>query len=343
VSRARRTRVRRRATGLAIAAALLAPLAAAEEATAATIEVVLEPPAITVGDRVEAVLTVTAAPDELAGEPRFPAWGGRWGAAEVLEVGPIERPTERQTERGRSVGGGRVELRQRLVLTAFRTGALELPPKRVALPGPEATAELWTPAGLALQVDSVLPPGEDASALEPRPPAPPRPLPLGRAFWATLAALSAVAAGAVALAARRARPPAAAPRRVLAPAAELAEALELARRERAPEEAHVLLSLALRRYLGRSFGFPAAESTTSEIRRELRGRRAPAAVETRTDELLRACDRVKFAREPVERSTLETRVEAAREVAERLEAHLAPAPVSEPGPGAPGRRRKEAA
>lgn len=334
MSPARAAGTRSRAAGLAVAAALLAPLAG-EEAAAATIQVALEPPAITVGDRVEAVLTVAAAEGELAGEPRFPAWDGRWGATEILEVGPVERRRSGTTDG--------IELRQRLVLTAFRTGDLELPPKRVALPGPEATTELWTPAGLALQVDSVLPPGEDASALEPRPPAPPRPLPLGRAFWATLAALSAVAAGAVALAARRARPPAAAPRRVLAPAAELAEALERARRERAPEEAHVLLSLALRRYLGRSFGFPAAESTTSEIRRELRGRRAPAAVEARTDELLRACDRVKFAREPVERSTLEARVEAAREVAERLEAHLAPAPVSEPGPGAPGRRRKEAA
>jgi hypothetical protein len=321
----------RGAAGLLAAAA---GLLAAAAAGAATLEVTLEPPTITVGDRVEAVLVLTAGEDEVAGEPRFPAWGERWGAAEVLEVGRVER-------RPSAGGRGRFELRQRLVLTAFRTGELELPPQRVALPGPEATAELWTPAELALDVESVLPPGEDAGELEPRPPAPPRPLPLGRAFWTALAALSAGAVGALALAARRARRPAAAPERPLAPTEELATALERARAERAPEEGHVLLSLALRRYLGRAFGFPAAESTTSEIRRELRGRRAPAPVEARTDELLRACDRVKFAREPVERTTLEARIEAAREIADRVEAHLAPLPAT--GIGASGRPREEAA
>jgi hypothetical protein len=104
----------------------------------------------------------------------------------------------------------------------------------------------------------------------------------------------------------------------------------------------VVLSLALRRYLGRAFGFPAAESTTSEVRRALRGRRVPAAVEARADELLRACDRVKFAREPVPRSTLEARVEAAREIAGEVGAHLAP-PSPPPSDGAAPDRSREAA
>lgn len=305
--------------------------AAAGAAGAATLEVVLEPRTITVGDRVEARLVLATAPGELAGEPRFPLWGERWGPAEILEAGPVER------------GRGGVEHRQRLVLTAFRTGDLELPPRRLAVPGPDGTAEVWTPAELTLRVASVLPAGEEGEAVEPEPPAPPRGLPLGTAFWWTLGALCLLAAGAVALAARRHHPAAGTRAPRLAPAQELEEALrsvlETARREDGPEEAHVLLSLALRRYLGRALGFPAAESTTSEVRRELRGRRVPGAVEARTDELLRACDRVKFARETVARPTLEARVEAAREIAGSLEDHLAPAPAE----AAPERIRREAA
>ncbi|HUP42383.1 MAG TPA: hypothetical protein VM599_04165 [Thermoanaerobaculia bacterium] len=329
------TAVRSVAAALSVTTALLLAAALSPAAAAATLEVTLAPETITVGDRVEALLVLTAGEEELAGEARFPVWGERWGAAEILEVGPIESTAP--SAASRSAAGRRVALRQRLVLTAFRTGELELPPQRVALPGPDGTAELWTPAGLVLRVDSVLPAGAETAALEPRAPAPPRPLPLGRAFWLTLGAGSLLAAAAVALAARRRAASAKAPEGRLGPAVELARALGSAERAGAPEEAHVLLSLALRRYLGRAFGFPAAESTTAEIRRELRGRRAPAPVAARTDELLRACDRVKFAREPVERSTLEARIAAAREIAERLEAHLAPAPA----PG--GRRREEAA
>lgn len=307
---------------------LVACLASPSPAAAATLEVVLEPPRATVGDRVEARLVLTTEEGELAGEPRFPAWDERWGAAEIVEAGPVER--------GRSGEGA--EHRQRLILTAFRTGELELPPRRVAVPGPDRTTELWTAADLTLRVASVLPEGEAAEAVEPEPPAPPRALPLGAPFWWTLAVLSLLAVGAVVLAARRHRPADRSPARRLAPREELAAALAEVRRAPAPEEGHVLLSQALRRYLGRSLGFPAVESTTSEVRRELRGRRVPAAVESRADELLRACDRVKFAREAVARETLEARIETAREVAAGLEAHLAPAPA-EARAGA----RKEAA
>lgn len=307
------------------AAALLAASLAPAAAGAATLEVALEPETVTVGDRLEARLILSTGPGELAGEPRFPEWGERWGAVEVVEVGAVERHGD--------------EHRQRLVLVAFRTGDLELPPRPVAVPGPDRTEELRTPADLALRVESVLPAGEETEALEPEPPAPPRALPVGAPFWWTLGALSLLAAGALALAARRHRGGAAAaagPRR--SPAEELTRALAEVREVPAPEEGHARLSLALRRYLGRSLGFPAVESTTSEIRRELRARRVPAAVEGRTDEILRACDRVKFAREPVARAALAARIEAAREVAGELEAHRAPPPVE----GSVGSRREAA-
>ncbi len=292
--------------------------------------VTLEPETLTVGDRVRATLSLTADPSALAGEPRFPAWGETWGTAEVLETTPVER---------RDAGGGRVEYRQSVVLTAFRPGRVALPPRTVALPGAEATRALETPADLALSVRSVLPPAAEGKAPpEPRPPAPPRALPLGRAFWWTLAAMGLVACGALGLAVARARAAAGAgagagSRRALPPAEELAASLAEAARETSVERAHVALSLALRRYLGRALGFPALESTTSEIRRELRGRRAPEPVAARSVEVLGACDRVKFAREPSAHPALEARLEAAREIADRLEAHLAPAPARPAGGG----------
>ncbi len=298
---------------------------------------------LTVGDRVQTTLALTADPAALAGEPRFPEWGKAWGTAEILRVSPVER---------RAIGPHRVEYHQTLVLTAFQPGPVPLPPRKVAVPGAGATRELETPGDLALTVESVLPPaggkgvkgsgqGSAQAIPKPKPPAPPRALPLGRAFWWTLAAMGLAAVGALALAVTRTRSSSRSPessRPALPPAQELAASLAKVAREPSLERAHVALSAALRRYLGRSFGFPALESTTSEIRRELRGRRAPEPVAARSTEILGACDRVKFAREPSARTALEARLEAAREIADRLEAYLAPAPVADPGrpPGAQG-------
>lgn len=308
--RAQQPRILLLAAGLVLLAAL--PAGAAELA------VELSPPSITVGDRVEVVLTLATGPGDAAAladparAPRFPIWGDTWGPAEILEIGPVERLAQ--------------GFRQRLVVTGFRPGAVALPPRFVDLPGGGETVQLTTPADLGFTVASVLPPEEaGAGALAPRPPAAPRQLPLGSAFWWTLAAGTALAAGALALAWLASRPAdraAAAPH--LSPLAELEAALGAAAREPGPEAAHVLLSLALRRYLGRAFGFPAAESTTSEIRRELRSRRAPDAVATGVDHVLRSCDQVKFARRASLAATLAARIDLAREVGRETERHLAP-------------------
>lgn len=334
----------RLAVGRAVALAGLATLAVAallpRAARAAELTVTLDPEAATVGDRVQAELLLSAGQGELDGDPRSPVWGDRWGGAEIVEAGPVERL--------RGGAGGAPRFRQRLVLAAFRTGTVELPPKQVAVPGREATEELWTPAGLALEIDSVLPTEAEGKELEPRPPAPPEPLPLGRAFWWTLAALTGLAAGALLLIRRRREVPRSA-RRPPTPGEELEASLVAAGQAPAPAEGHVLLSLGLRRFLGRRFGFPAAESTTGEIRRQLRRRRCPPALEGRIHEVLQACDRVKFAREPVAAPALEARIEAAREIGRGVDDHLRPtAPEGGAGPesGAghsDGPRREEAA
>lgn len=302
--------------------ALAAVLAGEPAVAAPRLQVSLEPDTVTVGDRVDAVLELTVEPAELAGEPRFPAWGERWAGTEILEAGPVER---------RPSG-----YRQRLTLAAFRTGRVELPPRTVALPGPVETVELSTPGDLALTVESVLPADAGTGELSARPPTPPRSLPLGGAFWWTAGSLAALALGAVALARRRGLQGTG--HGAVDPLEELSRRLDTAAREletMGGTEGHAVLSLALRRYLGRRLGFAALESTTTEIRRELRRTAVASEVETRAAELLRACDRVKFAREPVSLATLEARLAAVRELARRLEEDLRPV-GAEAGPA--GRR-----
>ena len=87
---------------------------------------------------------------------------------------------------------------------------------------------------------------------------------------------------------------------------------------------HTRLSFALRRYLGRRLPFPAVESTTSDIQRQLLSRRMPGPLVRQTVELLRACDLVKFARQQAAETTARERTATARRIAEELESHLAP-------------------
>jgi hypothetical protein len=213
---------------------------------------------------------------------------------------------------------------QRVVLTVFKTGRFALPPAGVTVPLRSGAVVLSTPGGLGFEVRSVLPAGEKDP--QPRPAAPPLPLPAGRAFWWTLAGCAA----AIALAAwaharkRRARGEAAAEKPFLSPFAELAAALERLRQTGSALEVHTGLSLALRRYLSRRLPFPAVESTTSEIQRQLHSRRLPHAVARPTVELLRSCDLVKFARRPASEHDSAARLEAARGLVQEYEAHFAP-------------------
>jgi hypothetical protein len=289
-------------------------VSAAAATPSLSVSVALPGAALTVGERAEAVITLRAPAGLLAAEPRFPVWRDAWGDAEVREHG----------EPRRTAGpDGTATFSQRLVLTAFQPGKVELPRLPIAVPLRSGTVQAWTPDHLALTVRSVLPAG--AKDLRPRPPTPLRRLPLGAPFFAALAALIALAAAGSWLLWRRRRrrlagaAPAAA--RLLAPYAELLAALDrleadasrldriggepAPRREpsdldRSGREPlllamHTGLSQAFRRYLGRTFAFPAPESTTSEIQRRLIARGWPSPQVRTAVELLRACDLVKFA------------------------------------------------
>ncbi|HYU30714.1 MAG TPA: hypothetical protein VEW48_01005 [Thermoanaerobaculia bacterium] len=293
---------------------LLALPAAAQ--TAPQVEVSLSPrDQLTVGDRVEAVLTLRVDPATLSGEPRFPVWGTTWGDAEVLDKGAPQKVAE----------NGAMLWRQRLVLAAFRTGKVDLPPVEVAVPLRDRTLQVRTPAGLALAVRSVLPAGEKNPA--PKPPAPLHQLPIGAAFWWTLAASGVLLALLGWLLWRRRRAEGTeeeATRPALPPFDELLGELDRIAAEPSVVRLHTRLSLALRSYLGRSLAFPAAESTTSEIQRTLLARRMPGTLVRQLVELLRGCDLVKFARQESGEERSRERLASARQIGREIETWARP-------------------
>ncbi|HWM94680.1 MAG TPA: hypothetical protein VN493_28260 [Thermoanaerobaculia bacterium] len=297
-------------------------------ASAQQVQVNLSPNQPTVGDRVEAVITLQMEPGVLASDPRFPTWGATWGEAEVVEKTPPQKVSE-------------TIWRQRLVLAAFRPGQVPLPPAQIAVPLRDRTIQASTPAGLSLDVRSVLPRGEKNP--QPKAEKPPVRLPIGETFWWTLAAMSLVCLilGLLLLWQQRTREETTAVEPRLAPFEELASVLDRLERELEREASavrlHTSLSLAFRHYLGRRLELPAEERTTSEIHRLLLAGRLPAPMVRQAVELLRACDLIKFARQEVDREISQGRIDAARRIARGIEEReerlrpLDPAPLEATG------------
>lgn len=290
-------------------AVLLLFLSAPVLAQPSPVSVQLAPNGPTVGDPVEATITLEV-PADLADDPRFPVWGKTWGEAEIVKAGAPVRVTSKVWQ-------------QKLTLAAFKTGNVPLPPVQIAIPRKAGTVQVSTPAGLAVAVRSVIP--RDDKNPKPKPAAAMRPLPLGERFWWTVAVLSALCllgAWLIWLQNRRTAPVAARP--ALGPFEELAAEIDGLRAEPSMLAVHTRLSFALRRYLGRRLPFPAVESTTSDIQRQLLSRRMPGPLVRQTVELLRACDLVKFARQEVGETQAKERAETARRLAGDFEAQLAP-------------------
>lgn len=277
------------------------------------LEVALAPEQATVGELVAATLTLRGAPDDPSRAPRFPDWSRGWGEVEVLRAS--------QPQRVDSPGGA--VWRQQLVLAAYSTGRLTLPPFAVAVPGDPPVA-VTTPDGLALEIRSVLP--AEPEARTPKPPAPPRRLEVPAAFAWTATALALVAAAAALLLARRRRPVQGARATPAAPWEEFVRRLD-ALDGGDPEHAHVELSLAVRRFLGRSFGMPAAQASTSELGRRLGRHGLERGLVRRTVRLLREIDQIKFARAAATPADLARRLAEARAVASDVELHLHPPPA----------------
>ena len=282
------------------------------------LSVTLSRETIQVGDLVEALLEFNAAPG--SGEPAFPNWQGHWGNAEIREVGAVVRSGISDAEAAAERPGRSVRYRQTLVLTAFRPGTVTLPPATVTVPG-QRPASVSTESA-SFEVESVLPEGEEV--LEPRPPEPPRALPLGDRFWWTAGVLSLLAAGLLALVLSRRRGESAVTETPVDPWDALEAALaELALASDA-EIAFTGLSLELRRYLGRTLALPAAESTTTELRRRLRKTGLPASICAEVVALLVEADTVKFARENPLPGRVQACIDQARAAAGDVRSFLQP-------------------
>ncbi len=295
------------------------PCAAQPPAGVGVVDVTLSPAEITVGDHIEARLTLVWTGPEPTAEPLFSGWGNSWGDAEVLSAGDLEMVAG---------PGARRVYTQELVVTAFTTGEIRLPAIIVVVPLGAETVEVPSGGELSFNVRSILP--EDAGELEPRPPAPPRRLAAEARFAWTVSGLGGLSLLLAWLVARRLRAPGAG----VAPAATEPLAQLLYRLQHldptAAEPAHTGLSMGLRDFLGRSFDFPAAESTTTEIEHRLRQARVEPETTGGTVGLLRDCDQVKFAQSPVAARVTLSRLRQARELGHRIDRRLRPWKETDP-------------
>jgi hypothetical protein len=304
-------------TVFALAGLIAVPLSAQQ------VQVSLSPNGPTVGDRVEAVIALRVdrvQAGALAAEPRFPVWGHTWGEAEILAASEPRKSI---------VPDGSILYQQRLTLAAFRPGQVPLPPVEIAVPLRSRTVQATTPAGLAIDMRSVLP--KEAKGLKPKDAKPPVPLPVGEAFWWTLAGMLAacLALGLLLLRQHRRSGAGEAPHPVLEPLPELAAALDRLVAEPSAVRLHTGLSLAFRHYLARTLGFGAEECTTSEVQRHLLAGRLPAALVRQSVDLLRACDLVKFARQEVAPERCRERLETAHRIGSEIDEHTRPVPALE--------------
>lgn len=263
----------------------------------AGVEIVVEarPQQATVGDPIRFEVRVSAPPGYRI-EVSDP--GRQIGDFDVIEFLP-EVPEPRQ---GQAAEGARAGVTHRCAIIAavYRTGEFEFPPLPVVLRDPGG-AEIRTAGPPAkVRIESVLAENDrDLKDLKPQAeiaaPFPWLPYLVGAALLAALAAL------AYRLRRRRRAPPPAPPAAPQADPLELAEAELRALQERGlPEPAgvkpfYVTLADIAKKILEAGYGIQTAEKTTSEIVAGLRGS-LPGRELERIENLLLACDYVKFAR-----------------------------------------------
>jgi len=279
-----------------------------------TIEIGMAPQEITVGERVE--LEIAIEPRSGFQPPIFPDWAsGGWGSTEILSAGEVERT---------STTPGRWRYSQRLIVTAFEVGDLELPPISIELPRAGDDSITLRSDARMLHVRSVLPDEADAGEPPaPRPPADLRSIGPGRAFWWVVGALSLFTGLALVALLRRSGDI-----EVMRPRLEPLEEFDRLVRDLGTEKDavafHTRLSFALRHFLGRTLSFPAIESTTTEIQQRLREHQLAGETVRHTSQLLRDCDQVKFARVLAGRHTAAEILDETRKLVRSIDRDLRP-------------------
>lgn len=305
---------------LAVASAFVPNAARADEPVA------LEVPtdAVHVGD----VVTLRAHPPVKAGEQVLaPDLGGSLGKLAVRAV-RVEPPAP-----------GAADARPTLVIDVqpFEIGSVDVPPVPFQVRGADGAVAEWTTTSAKLEVATVLRAGEQ----EPKPAdlAPPAELAFDRK---RLAKIAAVVLGLLALGAwlgwwlkrrfggPRAKPlppPIPADIRALADLEALLGAPHLAQGEL--RRFHIELAAILKRYLEDRFTFPAVERTTIEVERDLRRLAVDAQAQLPAIQVLRDCDRVKFANASTTAEEGRKRASDVRAVVERTRVGLATGPAEE--------------
>lgn len=249
---------------LALALAF-APQVALAQSGPVTVRAELGRAVMTIGDQVLLSVTVDLAAGYELQDPGVPRTIGDLEVVETLTALQSRLP------------GGASRIVLRYLVTAFETGPHQLPVIVVGYRGPAGTGEAETPSGIALNVVSVVLPGEDTDDIKPL--KPPLPLPgassdaIPRVALA-LAAVLAIAATAVLLVRRR-------PRIVLAPegsghgpARRALDELQRVTEMHLPEqgrtrEHYELVAGAVRAFIAERYGLAAQARTARELLRDL--------------------------------------------------------------------------
>lgn len=276
-------------------AAAVAPLVAHAQQPP-SLQVMVDRDRVTVGDRIAVTVTLRA-PE--GATPDVSAFEQQFGEMDVLVVGLPEE---------QALGDGMKDVRVRYEVAAFRTGDLEIPALALAVlaPGAEPVTVVSTP--IPITVESVIPPGVDATDVRDLKPQIDLPYSAGVSSRriAGIAAAALAAAALLGLIIRRlwprGAPPAAAPVAVIAAAEDAARA-ELDRISGLGllatgdvQTLHTLLAACIRRYLSDRFGFPAFAMTTAELRTLMEQRGVGRWQARLTAGLLAECDAVAYAR-----------------------------------------------
>ncbi|HXV76678.1 MAG TPA: hypothetical protein VD788_10195 [Candidatus Polarisedimenticolaceae bacterium] len=300
-----------------VAGLVLATLAGRPAAAETDVRLTVKPTEATVGQRLDVELVVELDSGVTVETPSigprlgpFTVFGGRW-------EGPAD-------------DGARRRYRWLAQISAYRTGALEIPPIRLSVATGGQPVEIASEA-LTVDVRSVLEPPEGEQPLDIADIKPPVSIPPDyRPLWLALTLVGVLAAAALALwwvQRRYAGKLAAVPidddlfRRV-PPHEWIYRELQRLLEEKLAERGEVdrfyaELSHALKRYLEGRYRVDLLERTTEEARSQLEQAGLDQPVIERVVEFLAECDRVKFARERPASDRWKVAIEQVYEIVDR--------------------------
>lgn len=297
-----------------------------------SVEVTADRKDVTVGDRIALTvvfrLPATAQVDYTTIDQQL-----NDAAVDVLVIGLPEE---------RLLAGGLKEIRIRYEVAFFRPGAAQIPALAIPTLGTDGTRGVVNSAPIAINVQSVLPPGADAAEVRDLKPQIELPFSAGVSRRAVMGAvafvvvLSAIAAlGFWWLWRRNMR---AVPEPVAVAAASAPDAAARAELQRIAglglldagdyRTFHALIAACVRRFLSDHYGFPAFAMTTSELRSHMESEGVGRWQARLVAGLLSECDAVNYAQYTPARARAESNLSVAFEIVETPLDASSPAAVS---------------